>query len=76
MEKKTFFVVEQREKSTGKYYAYAEKVSNCNNLMYYFKPFHGYEIVSINACDTWKQAQEIATFWNDGAKKNNNYAFA
>lgn len=75
MNKKTFFVIEQKSTETGKYYSYAEKVPNCYNLFNYFHPARGYEIVSINACDTWKEAQEIARFWNDGAKTRGLYAF-
>ena len=78
MEKNTFFVIEQKEKTTGKYFSIALKVHNSNNLLSYFSryTYKGFEIISINACDSWKQAQEIAAFWNDGARKNGLYAMA
>ena len=76
MEKNTFFVIEQKEIATGKCVSTAQKVANCYNLLHYFKPYNGYEIISINACDTWKQAQEIADYWNEGAKNRGVYALA
>ena len=76
MNKKTFFVIEEQEIKTGRLLSHAEKVPNCYNLLGYFHPYNGFEIISINACYTWKQAQEIADFWNDGARKNGKYVFA
>lgn len=74
MEKNTFFVIEQQNILTGKVYAYARKVPNCYNLRGLFVPSKGYEIVSINACDSWKKAQATADNWNECAKNNGNYA--
>lgn len=75
MNKQTFFVVQQREIETGKLFAYAEKVSNNYNLYGYFKPFNGCEILSVNACDTYKHAKEIAEDWNNVAYDNGKYLF-
>ena len=75
MNKNTFFVIEEEEIETGRLISYAMKVHNCNNLLGYFTPRKGMKIISINACDTWKEAQEIAHFWNDCAEKNGNYLF-
>ena len=75
MNKNTYFVIEQQEIETGRTIAHAETVSNCYNLLDYFKPFHGCKIISINACDTKKESEKIAEFWNDCARKNNNYMF-
>ena len=76
MDKTTFFVIQEQNKENGKMFAYAEKVHNCYNLYKYFHPCNGYEITSINAVSTYKKAKQTADFWNECAKKNNNYAFA
>lgn len=73
MNKNTFFVVELKNDITGKVFAYAEKVNNCVNLFYHFSKKKGYSYVSINSCDTWNEAQEIAKFWNNAYKKNGIY---
>ena len=76
MNKNTFFVIEEIEEATGKSFSYAQKVSNSNNLKGFFRPsFHGYNILSINACDTWKEAQDIANAWNECAKEKGKYIF-
>jgi hypothetical protein len=75
MKKTTFYVIEAHNPTTGKYYSHAEKVPNCYNLVGKFTAIDGFEVISVNACDTWKEAQEIADFWNEGAKKRNKYAF-
>lgn len=74
MEKKTYFVIEEKSIKTGNTFARALKIPNCYNLVGYFQPHKDWEIVSINACDTYKKAQEIATFWNDNAKSKNELA--
>lgn len=76
MDKYTYFVIEEKDAATEKMFAYAERVHNCNNLYKHFKPCKGFEIISINACDTWKEAQRIASFWNECARKKGNYVFA
>ena len=76
MDKKTFFVIEEEETATGKVFSHAEKVPNCYNLLGFFKPCHGCKIISVNACDTWKEAQAIAQHWNNCARNNNKYMFA
>lgn len=75
MNKNTFFVVQLKDIETGRTYAYAESVANCNNLYGYFKPRKGMEIMSINACDTLKTAKEIAHDRNKCAIDNNNYYY-
>lgn len=76
MEKNTFFVITYRHKETGKQYSTAQKVANCNNLLGYFKAPKDFEILSINACDTWKEAIQIAIFWDSCAAKNGNYYYS
>ena len=76
MGKKTFYVIEERSPETGKTIAHAEKVCNCFNLLGYFTPRKGLEIVSINACDTWKEAEKIAAFWNQCAREKGFYLFS
>jgi hypothetical protein len=73
--KNSFYVIEERHTKTGKTYAHAETINNAYNLVYKFKPRPNFEIVSINAADTKKQAEEIADFWNEGAKTRGKYYF-
>lgn len=74
MNKNTFFVIEQIEKATGKTLATARKIHNSNNLLFSFPPYRGYEIISINSCDSWKEAQKVADAWNESAKSRGLYA--
>lgn len=75
MSKYSYYVIEQQNTTTGKYYSYATKIQNCTNLICAFKPSIGFTIVSVNACDTFKEAKEIAEYWNQGAKENGKYCF-
>lgn len=76
LEKNTFYALQERNKTTGKLYAYMQKVSNYTNLLYAFKNCtSGCELISVNACDTKKQAQELVEFWNQCAKDNGRYMF-
>jgi len=75
MEKYTYFVIGERSKENGRNIAYAQRIHNCNNLLYAIHPRKDMELVSINACDTWKEAQEIARFWNECYQKNGTYLF-
>lgn len=72
MENNTFFVIEIQDNETGKTAARAEKVNNKYNLVGLFTPARGFSLLSVNACDTWKEAQKIADFWNQCAKEKNN----
>lgn len=75
MDKYTYFVVAEKCKKTGAYIAHALKVANAYNLFKYFTPFDGCEIISINACDTFKKAKEIADVWNNDWHKQGRYLF-
>lgn len=44
----------------GKFYAFAERIRNNQNLVDYAKQAH-----TMNACDTKREAEEIARFWNE-----------
>lgn len=76
MEKNTFYVFEYKNLATGKCYAIPEKICNCNNLVSYFKAPKGYDLLSVNACDTWKEAQNIASYWNEGYQGRGIYEYA
>lgn len=78
MEKYSYFVIDQKNTKTGKRIASALRVHNCNNLLYYFKKYTyaDMELISVNACDTWKEAQKIADHWNECARANGEYLFA
>ena len=73
MNKCTYFVIEEKHTSTTKllYHARAEKIHNTNNLLYAIHPHSpNMELVSVNACDTWKEAQDIAAYWNECFSNN------
>ena len=75
MEKNTFYVIEAENPTTGKTYARAEKIPNNYNLIGKFTAAAGFIVISVNACDTWKEAQKIADFWNECAKSRSKLAF-
>lgn len=74
MKNNTYYVIDVKETATGKSYATALKVPNVYNLLGYFERTiaKGFELISINACGTWKEAQKIAEWWNECKTKNNN----
>jgi hypothetical protein len=68
---KSFYVAVQIEE-TGKYYAYAVKVSENDDLL------SNLEIKGIktaNLCETKKRAETIVKAWNAAYKANGNYLF-
>ena len=71
MEKTTFIAVTVHE--DGKYYSYAIKTKNNNNLL---SVLNIKGIVSANVCDTFKKAREIVDYWNECYKRNGTYMFA
>lgn len=75
MTKYSYYVIEEYNPTTGKYYSRAEKIQNRCNLIGKFAALDGFEVISVNACDTWKEAQQTADFWNECAKERNKYAF-
>lgn len=77
MRENSYYVLEEKSKRTGKYYAFAAKEDNNTNLLYAFRKYltSGFDIVSINACKTMKEAKKIAADWNDMHKQNGRYAF-
>ena len=71
-----YFVVglyEEDENGKQKRFAYAEKVHGSNELLSYFGRK---DIQHVNPVKTFKEAKEIAEFWNDCYKKNGTYMFA
>ena len=72
----TFYVIEEKHNENGKVFSHAEKVHNSYNLVSYFKPCKDFSIISINVTTTYKEAREIADFWNEGAKAHGNYYFS
>ena len=74
MNNNTFYVIDQANEE-GKYTAYARKIPNSDNLVGIFQPMTGFKIVSVNACDTWAEAKNIAVAWNEAHIKNGRYAF-
>lgn len=76
MEKNTFYLIEIMDNNTGKCAAYVRAVRNNYNLVGLFTPAKGFTLVSVNACDTKKQAQEIADTWNQAYKDKGLYLYA
>ena len=68
---KYFYIVVQVEEN-GKYYAYAVKVSESDNLLSKLKIKN---IVTANIFRTKKKAEEIVEAWNQMYKENGNYMF-
>ena len=68
---KYFYIVVQVEEN-GKYYAYAIKVSESDNLLSKLKIKN---IVTANIFRTKKRAEEIVEAWNQMYKENGNYMF-
>lgn len=68
---KYFYIAVQVEEG-GKYYAYAVKVSESDNLLSKLKIKN---IVTANICRTKKQAAALVEHWNNAHKANNKYMF-
>lgn len=69
---KNFYVAIQIEEN-GKYYAYAEKVNDNDNLL---SRLSIKNIVTANICETKKKAAEIVNMWNESHKANGRYMFS
>lgn len=77
MNKFTWYVIEAIDKATGKSFSWAERVHNSSNLIGYFERVQREMIVlSVNACDSKKEAERTADCWNDCARDKGNYLFA
>lgn len=72
MEKSTYYVFSCRTED-GKLYAYADTIQNSENLVSIFARIPG--LLTANACDTRRKADEIALCWNRSYRDNGNYAF-
>ena len=72
MDSNTFYIIEIMEKSRGGTAAYVKIVNNSYNLIGLFDPAKNYQLLSVNACKTKKEAQKIADFWNEAARAKNN----
>lgn len=70
MKNNNIFVVISNEKD-GKHNAFALKVSRMQNLASLTKDSK--YISSLNVFETWKEAQEVARFWNKCYENNGTY---
>ena len=59
------FVVYVRDIDELGLYAMAEKIPRSYNLIGYIK-----DCTTFNVCNTWKDAQRLAGFWNECYRKN------
>ena len=68
-----FYVIEYEELIDGepKYWATAQKIHRSYNLVGY----GGRKVRSINNCNTFKEAKEIARAWNEAFKSNGTRAY-
>ncbi len=65
-------------KENGKYYSWAERYTDCNNLLAVIKRAAGTgegEIVTANMYETKKKACEVVKCWNEGYKRDNKALF-
>ncbi len=69
MDKYTHYVVS--ECKDGKYIAYSVRIRNNENLVGFIRDNPA--IVTFNVCDSKKDAENIAEFWNESYKKNEKY---
>lgn len=72
MKTKYSYIAVQIEEN-GKWYAYAEKVSEYDNL--YTRLERIRNIQTANVCPTKKAAVELVKFWNDSFRQNGCYMF-
>ena len=66
-------------KDNTKHYALAEKISGGHNLLGYAQSYAkgssiGGQAKSMNVCNTWKSARQLAHHWNECYKKNGTYS--
>ena len=71
MSKNTWYVAQRTIK--GRNAAHAFKLRNNQNIVGFDNDYPG--IVTLNACDSMKEAKEIAKAWNDSFKKNGTFLF-
>lgn len=57
----------------GKYYSYVIRYANCNNLLATLKQHPS--LISVNVCDSKKQAEGMVEAWNKQYKANGTYLF-
>ena len=68
--KKIFVVIVAEE--SGKYHAFADAIQAGNNLV----PFvERYNAKTVHLCETRKQAETLARYWNNGWKHENKWMF-
>lgn len=71
MQKYTWYVIQRRD-SNGDRCAFAYRLRNNNNLVGIATSD---DVYSMNACDSKKEAQQIATHWNNCYKNNGTYMY-
>lgn len=70
---KKFYYVISEEKG-GKHFAFADAIANCNNLITFFKNRYPNATI-IHACESRREAENIAIEWNRTYQKNGMYLF-
>lgn len=72
LDRYVWYVIQREE--NGKFCVYAERIRMNNNLAAFVKDTKG--IVTMNACESKKVAEEIADDWNARFKEKGNYLYA
>ena len=70
---KYFWLVVDTRDDQGMYHAYAQRISEEDNLARYFSRIP--EAVTVNLCPTKTRACQLAKIWNHQHKVNGVYAF-
>lgn len=71
LNKYTWYAIQSKDKD-GKMCAWAHRVRNNNNLISYH---WGEDVISVNACDSKRDAIELAKHWNDLSRREGKYMF-
>lgn len=60
-------------RQNNKYFAWAEKICQYDNLLYSLKRWEKRGAEIIHQCPSYKYAKELAEAWNNGYKECGNY---
>lgn len=63
-------------KINGKFYAFAERIRNNNNMFCFFERWKKQGATSVNAVKTATEAHKIAAEWNATYRKNGTYLYS
>ena len=76
MDKLTYYVIQEKNPETGAELAFCKRVRNCYNILKAFRPHDGFQLISVNACHTLKNAKSTADDWNAYSLQKGVYALS